>query len=222
MGVSIGVVRKVPLAENVVLKGDKHGVSILIREGIDLATALEELRQKIAPAKEFFAGASVRVAIGSRELEPDDRVALEQTVSELGFTLMQPIERTIHRGSVSVPLSMEQKEQPETATLLYKRTLRSGQRIDYDGNVVVLGDVNPGAMITCSGDIVIMGTLRGIAHAGAQGDTRAAVVAFRLEPTQLRIAHLITRAPDDEVKHPLGPEVALVKDDCIQIEAYTP
>lgn len=211
-----------PLADNVVLKGDKQGVSILIREGIDLATALEELRQKVTPAKAFFAGAPVRIAVGSRQLEPGDRAALEQTVSELGFTLMHPIERVIRRRSVPVPQSMEHKEQSEAPTLLHKRTLRSGQRIDFDGNVVILGDVNPGAVVTCSGDIIVMGTLRGTAHAGAQGDARAVVVAFRLEPTQLRIAHLITRAPDDEVQHPIGPEVALVKDDFIQIEAYTP
>jgi septum site-determining protein MinC len=61
-----------------------------------------------------------------------------------------------------------------------------------------------------------------VAHAGANGNTRAIVAAFRLEPTQLRIAHYISRAPDGEVIHPSGPEVALVRDECIQIEAYAP
>lgn len=111
-------------------------------------------------------------------------------------------------------------KEEESNTLLHKRTLRSGQRIDYDGNVVVLGDVNPGAVINCTGDILVFGTLRGVAHAGAQGNAKAVVVAFRLEPTQLRIAQYISRAPDGETAAPTGPEMALVKDDQIQIEVY--
>src|SRR5690606_16549171 len=74
----------------------------------------------------------------------------------------------------------------EEQTLLVRRTIRSGQRIDYHGNVVVMGDVNAGAVVTCTGDIVVLGSLRGLAHAGAEGNDEAVVVAFRLEPTQLR------------------------------------
>ena len=207
--------------ENVVLKGDRQGVSIMIREGTDLAGALEELRKKVEPAKNFFAGAPVRVAVG-RELLPQEQEALTQVVSELGLTLVLPIEKVILRRNPVVSPNSEEKGQAEEPTLLHKRTLRSGQRVNFDGNVVVLGDVNPGAVITCSGDIVVMGTLRGVAHAGAQGNLRSTVVAFRLEPTQLRIAHLISRAPDGVVQHPAGPEVALVKDESIQVAAYTP
>ncbi|HHW08898.1 MAG TPA: septum site-determining protein MinC [Firmicutes bacterium] len=111
---------------------------------------------------------------------------------------------------------------PYEPALLLKRTLRSGQRIDFDGNVVVVGDVNPGAVITCTGDIVVIGTLRGVAHAGAGGNTKAQVVAFRLEPTQLRIASVISRAPDGESPHPSAPEVALIKDGAIHIQTYAP
>ncbi|HEY8418265.1 MAG TPA: septum site-determining protein MinC [Limnochordales bacterium] len=106
--------------------------------------------------------------------------------------------------------------------LLVRRTLRSGQRLEYDGSVVILGDVNPGAVVVCTGHVVVMGALRGVVHAGARGDTDARVIALRLEPTQLRIAHYISRPPDDQVPSPNGPEVALVQDERIQIEAYVP
>lgn len=102
-------------------------------------------------------------------------------------------------------------------TLLHKGTLRSGQRITYAGNVVVVGDINPGAEVEASGDIAVMGTLRGVARAGAQGDEGAAVVAFRLEPTQLRIADVIGRSPE-EGSPVLEPEVARLKDGMIVIE----
>lgn len=107
-------------------------------------------------------------------------------------------------------------------TLLVRRTLRSGQRIHYAGNVVIMGDVNPGAVVVCTGDIVVFGRLRGVAHAGAQGNVHARVVAFRLEPTQLRIAHYISRAPDEGPGGPDLPEVALVNNGVIEIQAFLP
>ncbi len=106
----------------------------------------------------------------------------------------------------------------ETDTILVQRTIRSGQAIHYVGNVVVLGDVNPGGEIIAGGNIVVLGSLRGIAHAGAQGNQLAIVAAFRLEPTQLRIANHITRAPDGENWHPQQPEVARIKNGVVVIE----
>lgn len=115
-----------------------------------------------------------------------------------------------------------QSKMGDPNTLLIKRTLRSGQSVAYDGNVVIRGDVNAGALVTCSGDIIVLGALRGVAHAGAEGDTEAVVIAFRLEPTQLRIAGHISRAPDGEYIRPMGPEVARVKKGSIQVETYSP
>lgn len=115
-----------------------------------------------------------------------------------------------------------QSKMGDPNTLLIKRTLRSGQSVAYDGNVVIRGDVNAGALVTCSGDIIVLGALRGVAHAGAEGDTEAVVIAFRLEPTQLRIAGHISRAPDGEYTRPMGPEVARVKEGSIQVETYSP
>ncbi|HHW18825.1 MAG TPA: septum site-determining protein MinC [Firmicutes bacterium] len=103
-------------------------------------------------------------------------------------------------------------------TLLYKGTLRSGQRITYDGNVVILGDVNPGAEIEATGDIVVMGSLRGLAHAGVGGATDVVVVAFRLQPTQLRIGDVIGRPPEGDPGLGKEPEVARLKDGMILVE----
>ncbi|MCY0900418.1 MAG: septum site-determining protein MinC [Firmicutes bacterium] len=106
-------------------------------------------------------------------------------------------------------------------TLLVRRTLRSGQRIRFYGNVVVLGDVNPGAEITAGGDIIVMGWLRGLAHAGAGGNNRAVVSAFRLNPIQLRIGEYIGRAADDgEPVMPDVPEIAEVRDGRVVIDRW--
>lgn len=105
-------------------------------------------------------------------------------------------------------------------TILIQRTIRSGQSVNYNGNIVVLGDVNPGAEVIAAGNIVVMGILRGVVHAGAAGDMDAIVVAFRLRPTQLRIANHITRAPDDEEEVSRLPEIARIKDGVVTIETY--
>ncbi len=108
-------------------------------------------------------------------------------------------------------------------TLLVQRSLRSGQNVNFDGNVVVLGDVNPGAEIIASGHVLVMGALRGMVHAGATGEDTATVTALTLSPTQLRIASHITRPPDgsgNEGHKP--PETARIRENAVIIEPYQP
>lgn len=105
-------------------------------------------------------------------------------------------------------------------TILIKRTLRSGQKIFYQGNVVIMGDVNPGAEVVATGNVIVMGQLRGVVHAGAGGDEKAMVMSFRLAPTQLRIANHITRPPDDDSPESNQPEVARIKNGVVTIEVF--
>ncbi len=106
-------------------------------------------------------------------------------------------------------------------TALVQRTLRSGQKVSFGGNVVVLGDVNPGAEIIADGHVVVLGALRGVVHAGAHGDCSATVLASSLLPTQIRIASYITRPPDGQpLPEAFCPEVAFLKDGEVVIEKY--
>ena len=98
--------------------------------------------------------------------------------------------------------------------------MRSGQAISYHGNVVILGDVNPGAEIAATGNVIVMGALRGVVHAGAGGDENAIVLAFKLQPTQLRISDHITRPPDNEIIETDHPEMARIRDGVVTIEAF--
>ena len=104
------------------------------------------------------------------------------------------------------------------STLYHRGTLRGGQAMHNLGNLVVIGDVNPGAELVASGDIVVFGSLRGVAHAGAQGDRAARVIALELAPTQLRIATVI--ATSDPAARPRGPEHASIVDDRIVVVPF--
>lgn len=105
----------------------------------------------------------------------------------------------------------------EPATLYHTGTLRGGQSLHNLGHIVVIGDVNPGAELIASGDIVVFGALRGVAHAGAHGDSNARVYAIDLAPTQLRIATFIAADAGDRNQTPIQPEVACIKNDRIVI-----
>ncbi len=110
-------------------------------------------------------------------------------------------------------------DMPEyTDTTLICRHLRSGQKVFCEGNLVILGDINPGAEVVAGGNIMVMGSLKGLAHAGAFGDETAIISAYRLSPTQLRIANHITRPPDGEVIVVSTPELARIRAGKVVIE----
>ncbi|HZV76590.1 MAG TPA: septum site-determining protein MinC [Candidatus Babeliales bacterium] len=96
-------------------------------------------------------------------------------------------------------------------TLYHAATLRGGQALHHTGNIVVVGDVNPGAELIATGDVLVFGRLAGTAHAGAQGDEAAHIYALDLAATQLRIATFI--AVEDSARPSVGrgPEAALVR-----------
>ena len=119
--------------------------------------------------------------------EPTRRVVQAAPVVE------ESIEQSLEE-SVEIPSSPSQEGvhlprfQDEEPTLYLRKTLRGGQKVVFAGNVVLLGDLNPGAQIEADGDIIVMGQLRGSVHAGAEGDPDATVITSSLRATQLRIA----------------------------------
>ena len=99
--------------------------------------------------------------------------------------------------------------------------LRSGQRVETEHSLVVFGDVNSGAELVAGGDVVVLGTLRGVAHAGAYDETGGGrtIFALNLQPTQLRIGSVISRGSGDASGK--GAEIARVDKDLIVVEPYT-
>jgi len=231
--------------EDVVLKGQRNGLLAVLNDELEYPSLKEKLAEKLALAERFFfEGAEVTLDVGRRMLTSAQLVELDELLrGKHGLRLVDILhtdpnvrEDADDPGDAGRPgdnkaeaARRERKvDKPEEAalqpdTVLVRRTLRSGQRVQFDGNVVVLGDVNPGAVVVASGDIVVMGVLRGVAHAGATGNQRSVVAAFRLEPTQLRIANFISRAPDNpEGGQGRLPEVASIKNGRVVIEPYVP
>ncbi|MFN3976889.1 MAG: septum site-determining protein MinC, partial [Aquificaceae bacterium] len=102
--------------------------------------------------------------------------------------------------------------------LIVQKHLRSGQKVEHNGDVLVLGDVNKDAQVIATGNIIVMGKLRGIAIAGALGDEKAVVVALEMEPQQIRIGRKVAIMDEEERKSPGYPEIAKIEDGNIILE----
>lgn len=124
-------------------------------------------------------------------------------------------ESSVRRAELREPPQLRLVE--AITTLYHTGTLRGGQALHHVGNLVVVGDVNPGAEVVATGDVVVFGRLTGVAHAGAQGDERARVYALQLRPVQLRIASCIAADDMRPADRAVEPEVAFVRDAHIAI-----
>ncbi len=111
-----------------------------------------------------------------------------------------PKELTFSEESVSEKAKdLEQEYDPQRQVTFYQNgSMRSGKRIEFDGSVVLLGDLNAGAEIIASGNIVILGACRGMVHAGCKGDSNAYIFAQQLTPTQIRISEMVTYLSTDK------------------------
>jgi septum site-determining protein MinC len=218
------------MSENaVVFKGTKEGLYILIKEEMNLDNIKDNLNEKIKPSKRFFEGAKI-VNFKGKQLTKEEFDELKDLVeNDYGMSVLEEY-------SPNIDVLSDKEEIKESASyeklpydnviqdkvLILRATVRSGQLIEYTGNIVIIGDVNPGAQIKATGSIIVMGTMRGVAHAGSNGDYGAFVSALNLLPAQIRIGDIITRSPDGLGIRTSIPEMAVVKRGMIFVEPYLP
>lgn len=194
-------------------KGTKAGIELYLDRDSDYISLKEGLIAKLNISNDFFKGATIVNIIGKKL----DEIQIEELKEILlgRYDIKMNLKKRICEEEKKIFDGLE-----EGMTKFVKQTLRSGAKIDYDGNVVILGDVNPGAVITASGNIIVMGVLRGVAHAGANGNKDAYILANSLRSSQIRIETLIARAPDNTIFKPKYSEIACIKDGSINIEPY--
>jgi len=113
-------------------------------------------------------------------------------------------------------LSLDSKKRDD---MLLKGTVRSGNRISSNGNLCIIGDVNPGAIVTAKKNIYVWGKLLGVAFAGKDGNNNSSIASLYLNPLQLRIADVIAIGPKDKPKNHY-PEIAVIDKKTIIIKPY--
>jgi septum site-determining protein MinC len=206
------------------IKGIKEGLLVTLGEGewVDLQ---ENLLNQILENEGFFKGAKIALDVGNHVLHAAELGSLRDKLSSNNVGLWAVIsnspvtDQTAQILGLGTKLSTPKPDRNvkpfdtvlsgENAVLV-QRTLRSGYSINYNGHVVVIGDVNPGAEIIASGSVVIWGRLRGVVHAGSEGDENAVVCALAIEPTQLRIGDYA--AGISKKKNKPQPEIAFIRE----------
>jgi len=222
------------------IKGLRDGLLVSLGNASwdDLRAALME---QIETRQSFFRGARVAIDVGGQIFHVNELSELRDTLSERGVNLWAVVsespttEKTAQllglATRISKPRPQEMTRPPaeeigEAAAMWIGRTLRSGTRIEFPGNIVVLGDVNPGAEVIADGSILVWGRVRGVAHAGANGDQSAVVCGLDLSAGQIRVAGAATIPPalsKVEVSERSGevrPEKISLKDGILQMEPW--
>jgi septum site-determining protein MinC len=225
------------VSDAIAIKGIKDGLLVTVNGGGAWAETAPALMTRIDQSADFFRGARLSLDVGPRAINAADLGQLRDTLSERNVSLVAVLSESVATTRAaqalglkialatapppSVQARIDAEADPEELredAVLVRRTMRSGRSVRHAGNVVVLGDVNPGAEIMASGDVIVWGRLRGVVHAGAEGDTSAVVCALDLAPTQLRIAGHIAVSPPQKGQ-PI-PEMARVKDGQIVAERW--
>jgi len=225
----------------IAIKGTRNGLLLTLEPETPFSELLNALSHRLSEAPGFFRGASLALDTTRRNLRMSERTQLEALLAnyQMSVTSLEQSSTAIHNKrevtssnigidpSIATQITSEQTQaqvfqldpRDSDDTLLLRRTVRSGQAVHHASNIVVLGDVNPGAEIVASGDIIVWGVLRGMVHAGYPDNENAIVCSLLLAPVQLRIAHLLSRPPDG-FQVQARPEFATIKNGQIVVEAW--
>ena len=203
------------ITDKIIIKGNKEGLNVVINMNhfSDFDDMLESLVDKLSQGRKFYKGSTLKITTELKYINERESRKLKEILFD-EFLISDCIFQNIEDSTVKVFTGIY-----EGKTKFLRKTIRSGQSINYPGNVVIVGDVNPGAEIYAAGNIIVIGTLRGLAHAGTNGNEKAIIAAVKLEPQILQIGNLVTRSPEDEIK-PQYPEVAKIKNGSIIVEPY--
>lgn len=226
--------------DSFVIKGIREGLLLTIKpDSSDWAELTARLAKRIDDQRAFFKGARVALDVGSRPVRNHELESLKLLLNRREMTLWAVVSDSATTQGAAKHLGLETSlvtnttntehletkeinpEELGTPGVLINHTLRGGRTVRSSGHVIVYGDVNPGAEIIAGGNVLVWGRLRGMVHAGANGDESAVVCALDLAPTQLRIAGYITVSPDDRRRKP-RPETASVKQGRIVANPWEP
>lgn len=199
----------------VTIKGTKDGLVFLMDDDCSFDELISELKNKVEHShQKFLSGPIIKVTIqlGSRYITSEQEQKIRNVLRTRGNLIIHDI--------VSDVMTKEEAllERLSSEIRLEVRNVRSGQVLEHDGDVLLLGDVNPGGCILATGSIYILGSLRGMAHAGKEGDDQAVIAASELRPTQLRIAKVISRPPEEWLEKTSGMECAYLNNNEMTID----
>ncbi len=204
-------------SNGVKIKGVREGLEIIFDDDKYTYDKLAiELIDKMKGNLRFFRESSIKLIIDFNKIDNDIlndiKKFFEKDLNVKEFTLEDKNNYYIENSTYFNGID-------EGKTKFLYKTVRSGQKVFFNGNIVVIGDVNSGAEVIATGNIIILGELRGRVHAGFKGNDKTIIAAFKLSPEILQISDIVTTSPEGD--KPRYPEVAKLKNGCIEVEPYS-
>lgn len=174
----------------------KNQVIIKIDENAEQREIISNLKKKMIELKNLYKDDKTPILITGKILknkEMDEIQSLIKRFIDVQIDFDSPKVLGLHGIKKTF-----YKEVATSETKFHKGSLRSGQRIEFEGSIVIIGDVNAGAEVIAGENIVVLGNLRGLAHAGAKGNKDAIIEAVDIEAVQIRIADIVKEIEKDE------------------------
>ena len=175
----------------------KEEIVIKLAENSTQKEIIEALQEKIEALKNLYKDSKMPICVTGKVLQNKEIEEVRKLIKssiDVEIEIDSPKNLGLHNIRRIYERDVEISD-----TKIHKGSLRSGQRIEFEGSIIVLGDVNFGAEIVAADNIIVMGSLRGIAHAGAKGNTKAIISANSMDTPQIRIANIV-REQDKEDK----------------------
>lgn len=213
----------------VIIKSFPNGLSLYLDEEMEFDSLLEEIALKFKESAHFFKDARMGLSFEGRKLTEEEEKKVLDVISDnssLNIVCIIGKDDETNQDYIRAlqQLDFHQREM-ENAGQFYKGTLKSGQILETDNSIIVLGDVYPGASIISAKDIVILGGLYGQAYAGGNGLDGHFVVALEMSPEKLKIGEFKYKTSEKQskwsIKPKIQPKIAYVKDGRVIMDTIT-
>lgn len=225
------------MSQAVIIKSNKYGIHLILEKEISFQSLLDAIIEKFKESEKFFKGAKLAISFEGRNLTPEqesaiiDAITANTSIEILCIVDDNPEHEEYIRQQIEVCQAAVQQPYVDGGTQFYRGTLRSGQVLESEAGIVVVGDVNPGATVSAYGSIVVLGAVKGNVYAGLGGDDSSFIVALDMDPIQIRIGNILAKSPDKpfsgrrtrkKIKETSSnPQIAYTKDGTICIESLT-
>ena len=211
----------------VVMKSFQNGISIHMDSEAYFSDILSEIADKFTNARAFFKDIKVALSLEGRNLSTEEEKQIIQTItrhSDVQIICLIGKNEESGKGIIKA-LKRVESEKEEYNGRFHRGSLIAGQTLETDGSIVIIGNVEKGASVIASKDIVIIGALMGEAYAGASGNESHFVCALKFEPERCKIADVRFHKTKEKGlfgnKNKFVPQIAYVKDNKIQLENIT-
>ena len=167
----------------------KDNILIKINQEAEQSEIIECLQEKLEQLKKLYQSEKTPIVVTGKVLKNIEIDEIQELIKKcIDVDIVFDSPRSLGLYGIKRTYS---KDITISETKFYKGSLRSGQKVEFEGSVVIIGDVNDGAEVIAGENVAIIGTLRGLAHAGAKGNKNAIITATTIEATQIRIANII-------------------------------